>query len=133
MMYRRDLILAEIQKLAQVLARIMGLKLEGKTNEAEELFAESLQKDFEISLEDLFSNDAEAFETSLLRHSYTAEKLEMLSQFIYEQFRTSANDIRKQAIADKILIIYQLLESKYHIVNMTNLDRQKKVLQYLNT
>jgi hypothetical protein len=132
-MYRRDLILAEIQKLAQVLARIVGLKLEGKTTEAEELFAESLQKDFEISLEDLLSNDTEAFETSLLLDSYTAEKLEMLSQFIYEQFRTPAEDIQKQAFAEKLLMIYRVLESKYHIVSMTNLDRQKNVLQYLNT
>jgi hypothetical protein len=132
-MYRRDLILAEIQKLTQVLARIMGLKLEGKITEAEDLFAESLQKDFEMSLEDLFSNDAQAFETSLLQLTYTAEKLEMLSQFIYEQFRTSVDDIRKQTFAEKLLIIYQVLESKYHIVNMTNLDRQKNVLQYLNT
>ncbi|HMI05247.1 MAG TPA: hypothetical protein VK541_22355 [Pedobacter sp.] len=132
-MYRRDLILAEIQKLTQVLARIMGLKLEGKTIEAEDLFAESLQKDFEMSPEDFFSNDTEAFKTALLRHTYTAEKLEMLGQFIYEQFRTPADDIRKQAFAEKLLVIYQVLESKYHIVNMTNLDRQKNVLQYLNT
>lgn len=132
-MYRRDLILAEIQKLTQVLARVMGLKLEGKITEAEDLFAESLQKDFEMSLEDLFSNDTSAFETSLLQRTYTAEKLEMLSQFIYEQFRTSVDDIRKQTFAEKLLIIYQVLESKYHIVNMSNLDRQKNVLQYLNT
>lgn len=132
-MYRRDLILAEIQKLAQVLARIMGLKLEGKIIEAEDLFAESLQKDFQMSLADLFSNDAEAFETSLIQHTYTAEKLDMLSQFIYEQYNTMVDDIQKQALAEKLLIIYQALASKYHIVNMTNLDRQKNVLQYLNT
>lgn len=132
-MYERDLILAEIQKLAQALARIMGLKLQEKTAEADDLFAKSLQKDFGISLENLLSNVTESFETLLLERAYTAEKLEMLSQFLYEQFSTSVDDLQKQPLAEKLLVIYQVLESTYHIVNMTNLDRQKNVIQYLNT
>lgn len=132
-MYRRDLITAEIQKLAQVLARIMGLKLEGNITEADDIFAESLQNDFGISLEDLFSADTKAFENLLQEKGYPAEKLEMLSQFLYSKFNASVGTTENQSFAEKLSVIYVVLESKYHVINMTNLDRQRNILHYLNT
>lgn len=131
-MYRKDLITAEIQKLAQVLARIMGLKLEGKLEESANLFRESLWKDFGITEENLFSKQQEGFEASLNDSTFPAEKLEMLSQFLYSEFDPSLPSDKNEALAEKLNLIYQTLEVKHRIVSMTNLDRQKKVQQYLN-
>lgn len=131
-MYRKDLITAEIQKLAQVLARIMGLKLEGKLEESADLFRESLWKDFGITEENLFSKQQEGFEASLNDSTFPAEKLEMLSQFLYSEFDPSLPSDKNEALAEKLNLIYQTLEVKHRIVSMTNLDRQKKVQQYLN-
>lgn len=131
-MYRKDLITAEIQKLAQVLARIMGLKLEGKLEESANLFRESLWKDFGITEENLFSKQQEGFEASLNDSTFPAEKLEMLSQFLYSEFDPSLTSDKNEALAEKLNLIYQTLEVKHRIVSMTNLDRQKKVQQYLN-
>lgn len=131
-MYRKDLITAEIQKLAQVLARIMGLKLEGKLEESAELFRESLWKDFGITEESLFTKQHGGFEASLNDSTFPAEKLEMLSQFLYAEFDPSRPSDKNEALAEKLHLIYQMLEVKHRIVSMTNLDRQKKVQQYLN-
>lgn len=122
---------AEIQKLAQVLARIMGLKLEGKLEESEALFKESLLKEFEISEENLFNASCEEFNTLLLKKEFPAEKLDMLSQFLYAELAPSAESERNRLIAEKLLIIYQSLEEQHHIISMTNMDRQKKIQQYL--
>ncbi|NQX40591.1 hypothetical protein SAMN05421820_105485 [Pedobacter steynii] len=132
-MYRKDLITAEIQKLAQVLARIMGLKLEGKLEAAEDLFRESLLKDFGITEDQLFLKQNDDFEALLTDFAFPAEKLEMLSQFLYPEFDPSQPSDKNEALAEKLNLIYQTLEVKHRIVSMTNLDRQKKVQQYLNS
>lgn len=131
-MYRRDLITAEIQKLAQVLSRIMGLKLEGNHEEAEELLEQSLMRDFELSAEEIYADNSTEFETLLNGKAFPAEKLEMLSQFLYSSFDSSEKTADNNALAEKLLLIYQILEVKHHIVSMVNLDRQKAVSQYLN-
>lgn len=132
-MYRRDLILAEIQKLGQVLARIMGLKLEGRLEEADLLLLESLSKDFGITEENLFMANGDEFEAILTELAHPAEKLDMLSQFLYSAFSATEFSERNDVLAEKLQRIYQILEQKHHIVSMTNLDRQKKISQYLNS
>ncbi|WP_316842074.1 hypothetical protein [Pedobacter gandavensis] len=132
-MLRRDLITAEIQKLAQVLARIMGLKLEGKVEESEDLFKESLLKEFEITEDDLLSASITDFNSILHHKEFPAEKLDMLSQFLYADLTPNRKPERNKLIAEKLLLIYQVLEEKHHIISMINLDRQKKIQQYLNT
>lgn len=123
---------AEIQKLAQVLARIMGLKLDGKQEESEDLFKESLLKEFEISEEDLLSSSNSTFDMLLDKSAFPTEKLDMLSQFLYADLTPSHQPERNKLIAEKLLLIYKMLEEKHKIINMTNLDRQKKAQQYLN-
>ncbi|WGQ12291.1 hypothetical protein QG516_11710 [Pedobacter gandavensis] len=130
-MLRRDLMTAEIQKMAQVLARIMGLKLEGKLEEAEDLFKESLLKEFEITEEKLLAYTHEEFHTFLLSKEFPAEKLDMFSQFLYADLAPSQQAERNQLVAEKLKLIYKMLEEQHHIISMTNMDRQKKIQQYL--
>lgn len=130
-MFRRDLMTAEIQKLAQILARIMGLKLDGKLEESEDLFKESLLKEFELSEENLLSNSNSTFIEFLNKSSFPAEKLDMLSQFLYPDLSPCHKQERNKLVAEKLLLIYKMLEEEHRIVNMTNLDRQKKAKQYL--
>lgn len=122
---------AEIQKLAQVLARIMGLKLEGKLEESEDLFKESLLKEFEITEEKLLAYTQEEFNTFLLSKEFPAEKLDMFSQFLYADLTPSQQTGRNKLIAEKLQLIYKTLEEQYHIISMTNMDRKKKIQQYL--
>jgi hypothetical protein len=129
-MYRRDLITAEIQKLAQVLARIMGLKLEGKLAEANQLFDETMENGFQLPKEILESEDLTVFENWLTESKLPAEKLDSLSEFLYYELGVSQD--RNQSIAPKLNLVYQYLSDQHKIVHLVNLHRQKTIQQYLS-
>lgn len=131
-MYRRDLITAEIQKLAQVLARIMGLKLEGSLPESDELMTTSLETEFGITTGILNEYTNDQFESFLIEKDFPAEKLEILSQFLYFSFDHTGRSERNDLLAQRLHCIYQLLEVRYHIITMINLDRQQLITNYLN-
>ncbi|RQO70947.1 hypothetical protein DBR40_17795 [Pedobacter sp. KBW01] len=128
-MYRKDLITAEIQKLAEVLACIMGLKLEGKFKEAQSLFDETMEKSFMLPLSILESQDLPAFENWLNEGNLAPEKLDSLSEFLYYELGISAE--RNSVIAPKLNLVYQFLSDKHKIVHLVNLHRQKTIQQYL--
>jgi len=128
-MYRKDLITAEIQKLAEVLARIMGLKLEGKLEDAQSVFNDTMEKSFLLPVEILESDDFRIFESWLDAGNLSPEKLDSLSEFLYYELGTSAE--RNQTIAPKLNLVYQFLADKHKIVHLVNLHRQKTIQQYI--
>lgn len=129
-MYRKDLITAEIQKLAEVLARIMGLKLEGKFDDALVIFNETLAKSFMLPDEIVENEDLSVFKNWLQTSELSAEKLDSLSEFLYYELGLSLE--RNRTIAPKLDLIYQELANKHKIVHLVNLHRQKTIQQYLN-
>lgn len=128
-MYRKDLITAEIQKLAEVLAKIMGLKLEGKLAEAALIFNETMLNSFGISEQILDNIDSSAFEKWLAVNDLSAEKLDSLSEFLYYELGASAE--RNKAIAPKLNLIYNQLADKHKTIHLVNLHRQKTIQQYI--
>ncbi|HEY0176516.1 MAG TPA: hypothetical protein VGC08_09075 [Pedobacter sp.] len=130
-MYRRDLLTAEIQKLAQALARIIGLKQQGLTEEAEEGIDQMLLNDFGILFSDLILVETTDFTAFLTGKDYPAEKLDILSQLLYLRFDPAIVTVENKSVAEKLQLIYQTLEIKHRVINMINLDRQKNTGQYL--
>lgn len=131
-MYRRDLLTAEIQKLAQALAKLMGLKQEGKLEEAGRAIDELLENDFGILYTDLLSSSLEDFDLFLQQKDFPSEKLDFFSQLLYLKFNTEDPTIENISLAKKLKLIYQTLEIKHHVVNMISIGRQKSIEQYLN-
>jgi len=131
-MYRRDLLTAEIQKLGLALARILGLKEQGKLEEADNGLNEIFENEFGILFSDLIASDMENFAVFLTDKNFPSEKLDMFSQFVYLKFNPVLIDETSLSLAKKLQLIYQTLEIKHHVVNMINLGRQKTVEQYLN-
>lgn len=128
-MYKRDLITAEIERLAQVLARIMGLKLELKLTEAEVLFQQTLEDSFGLSEYVLSNSDISLFENWLSTTELSAEKLDSLSEFLY--YELGLSESKNKLIAPKLDQIYNELANKHKIVHLVNLHRQKTIQQYL--
>lgn len=128
-MYRKDLITAEIQKLAEVLAKIMGLKLEGKLKDAEELFNDTMENGFTLPVDILESEDRTTFENWLHKCNLPAEKLDSLSEFLY--YELGISNERNQVIAPKLNLVYQYLADEHKIVHLVNLHRQKTIQQYI--
>lgn len=128
-MYKRDLVTSEVQKLAEVLSKIMGLKLEGKLGDAQMLFDETLEKSFLLPKAFLENNDINPFETWLKEGDIAPEKLDSLSEFLY--YELGVSDERNKLIAPKLNLIYNCLSDKHKIVHLVNLHRQKNIQQYL--
>ena len=128
-MYKRDLITAEIEKLAQILAKIMGLKLEAKLTEADQLFEETMNNSFGLSLQILQGADLSVFENWLTESNLPSEKLDSLSEFLYYELGVSL--IRNQIIAPKLNLVYEKLANQHKIVHLVNMHRQKTIQQYL--
>lgn len=130
-MYRRDLLLAEIQKLGLALSRIMGLQQQGKLEEADNGLNEIFEKEFGILFSDLTACSTDDFTLFLADKEFSAEKLDMFSQFLYLKFNPEVVNKDTYSLAEKLQLIYQLLEIKHHIINMINLSRQKTIQQYI--
>ncbi|KQN28633.1 hypothetical protein ASE92_19960 [Pedobacter sp. Leaf41] len=128
-MYRKDLITAEIQKLAEVLARIMGLKLEGKLRDAQAMFDETMEKSFTLATGSLEDTDLAIFKTWLESVNFSPEKLDSLSEFLYYELGVNAE--RNKLIAPKLNMIYNYLSDKHKIVHLVNMHRQKTIQQYI--
>lgn len=123
------MITAEIQKLAEVLARIMGLKLEGKLTDAQGLFEETMKNGFTLPIDILESSDRSTFQTWLTTSNLPPEKLDSLSEFLYYELGVSTE--RNQTIAPKLNLVYQFLAEEHKIVHLVNLHRQKNIQQYI--
>lgn len=128
-MYRKDLITAEIQKLAEVLAKIMGLKLEGKFVEAQNIFDETIANAFKLPKDILENHDLTTFNNWLEGSELTAEKLDSLSEFLY--YEIGLSEERNKIIAPKLNLVYKLLSDKHKIVHLVNFHRQNNIQQYL--
>ncbi len=128
-MYRRDLMTAEIERLAQVLARIMGLKLEGNLAPAKALFDETVENAFQLSVSVLENEDLSIFENWLKTSELSPAKLDSLSEFMYYELGISAE--RNRLIAPKLNKVYKVLAEEHKIVHLTNFHRQEIIQQYL--
>ena len=129
-MYKRDLITAEIQKLADVLSKILKFKLDGDLEEASLLFDQTLESEFGLDAEAL-SDELTVFKSAVEEQQYSAEKLDMLSQFIYCRLHDHDAYGYTQSIANKLLVLYDILEKQHRIISLENLNRQSFLSQYL--
>jgi hypothetical protein len=130
-MYKRDLITAEIEKLAQVLARIMGLKVELRLKEAEDLFNETLLNSFGLERNLLLDSDTTPFSAWLESSNLNAEQLNSLGDFLFSDLDFEQNPINAQLFAQKLNLVYQCLADKHQTVHLINMGRQKYIQQYI--
>lgn len=130
-MYRKDLITSEIERLAQVLAKIMGLKVELRLKEAEILFDETLLAGFGLPKSLLLDVDVEPFLAWLEQANLAPEKLNTLTDFLFSELDFEQNPIISQLYAQKLNLIYQFLVDRHQIVHLINMGRQKYIQQYI--
>ncbi len=131
-MYRKDFIDAEIQKLAQVIARIIGLKNDGKVDEAEELANETLDSDFGLKKDYLESENTEEFGNWLSAHDFPAEKLNLLAQILFESVYPFTETEQTMQVLHKTVLILNRLEEHYHQQSFENLHRREMIDKFFS-
>ncbi|HCN82928.1 MAG TPA: hypothetical protein DIT07_04810 [Sphingobacteriaceae bacterium] len=124
--------MAEIQKLAQVLARIMDFKNENKYDKAEDLIKKTLTEDFEFGFDDLSVASVTDFEALLKNKNFPSEKLDLLGQFLFESVYPFEDTPETDIMLHKVLLIFRLLEEEHHIQSFDNLSKREMIDKFLN-
>ena len=132
-MQRRDLILDEIQKLAKILARIMGLKAENKTEELSFLAENTLKEELDLQDDAYLADFPKDYESQLIRKNYSADKLDLLAKILLESADSSEDSLNRKYKYRQILVIYDVLEKVYHIQSLQNLTTRSEIEKLLTT
>jgi hypothetical protein len=130
-MYRRDILLNEIEKLAILLAKLMGFKADGKEDEFTQLAENTMLKEYNIPLPELMGFTLEEFELRLSKENYSADKLDALAHLLYmdsEPFTASDETLLS---LQKTLFIFDLLEKKHHRQSFENIHKRDHIYQFL--
>lgn len=131
-MLRRDLILAEIQKLIRLLAKLSGLKLQGKTEEAQDFADTILAEELHLEKEHFNTILPENFKSYLMEKNFSAEKLDLLSKVIFESASSYKTESEYKQRLKLILVIYDILEKVHHIQSLSNLTNRSAIERSLN-
>lgn len=131
-MIRKDFIEAEIQKLSQVLARILGLKNDGNIEDAKELAAQTLTESFNPSPAALADLSPEQFGEWVKGQSFSAEKLNLLGQYLFESVYPFEETDETFSTLGKTIAVLNLLETEHHQQSLDNISRREQINHFLS-
>jgi hypothetical protein len=130
-MYRKDYFLNEIEKIALVRARFMGLKADGKADEFIQLADTTMLNEYGVPLPELLKLTIEDFETLLEEENYNADKLDALAHLIYLLAHPFTADPECLLMQKKVLVVFDLLERKYHRQSFENITKRNSIYQFI--
>lgn len=131
-MIRKDFIQFEIQKIAQVLARILGLKKEGDPEEAHALATTALIEFYALDPEQFDGKNGDPLH-GLDSKTMPAEKLQLLADLLFERAHPFEHNPQTTAFLHAVLRIQNALEEEHHIASLNNLARRDLIDKFLNT
>ena len=122
--------LDEARKFAALLAKLMGLKVEGNYAEFDHQLSDILKKEYDTDLENLSTLSEAEFSARIQSETYSLEKLNALSQVLYMFAEPFKHDEETQLLLKKVLSIFDLLEQKHHYESFDNIDKRKTIYKY---
>lgn len=131
-MIRKDFVEAEIQKLAQILAKILGLKNDGNVDEGIETAFGALAESFDLHREDLERRSVEDFQAYLSSRAYSPEKLNLMAQLMFETVYPFQEVEETFLILHKTAAVINLLETEHHQQSFENIARREQINTFLN-
>lgn len=132
-MHQRDLILDEIQKLFKILARIMGLKAEGKIEELNVLAENTIKEELDLQDDAYIADFPKDYESQLISKNYSADKLDLLAKILLETADSTEDNSNRTYKYRQVLVIYDILEKVYHIQSLQNLNTRSEIEKLLTT
>ena len=127
----RDILVDGIEKLALVLAKLMGFKKAGKANEFTQLAENTMLKEYDISVSELLGITLNEFEAWLSKENHNADKLDVLAQLLYLNSEPFTVSIETRLALQKTLFIFDLLEQKHHRQSFENINKRNRIYQFL--
>lgn len=129
-MPQTDYLLNETRKMALLIAKLMGLKIESNNEEYLQYFNEILQDEYNAELDNLLKlNDAD-FKAMLAAAAYSEEKLNALSQMLYMFAEPFNSDEETASVLNKVLMIFDALEQEHHYESFDNLNKRNHIYSF---
>ena len=116
-----------------MLAKLLGLKAEGKFEEYIQQFNHDLQTEYNIELEKLLGLNDDEFIAHLNASAYSPEMLNALSQMLYVFAQPFEVDDETGLILRKVLVIFDFLEQNHHFQSFENIDKRNIIYKHFNT
>jgi thioredoxin-like negative regulator of GroEL len=132
-MFRKDIIVDEVQKLALLLAKLLGFKAEGKADEFMHLAESTMLNEYDITLHEVLELSIQDFKIKLAEQNYSAGKLDALASVLYLNSEPLENNAETVKTLQKVLIIYDRLEQQYHRQSFENISKRNIIHQFLKT
>ncbi len=126
-----DLIVAEIEKLSKILAKILGLKAEGNTEELNLLAENTLNEELDLPRNPYTENLEENYESHLISQNYSPDKLDLLAKILIESASASNNSSDRNYKYRQVLVIYDILEKVHHTQSLQNLTARSEIEKLL--
>jgi hypothetical protein len=130
-MLRRDYFLQMLEDFATILARIMGLKTEGKFSEAHLLIQKTSLRYLKIDGKWLIDSTLDDFNQAIAANeNYTIEHLSILADLLQAQgevyFEEYADNELIINVLEKSLAVFELINQRQS--HLISLERQQKIL-----
>ena len=129
-MLKRDLILDEIQKLARVLARVLGLKEEGKNAEAMFLLEEELKNNFHRGAAELILTPKDELMKEFAPDGTRAESANALGELLYyyAELRWDEHDTQKALAAyERALLLWEHSEKFLKTISFDRAQKRSRI------
>jgi hypothetical protein len=131
-MYSKDYLLNETERLARLVAKLLGLKSRaGQEQEIQQVYKNSLVDEFGLTEEEMLLLTPEAFKEWLKHKSFNAAKLDALAKLLYYYTEPFEADAETLAQLQKVLLIFDMLEQEHHQQSFDNLSKRNIIQHYI--
>jgi hypothetical protein len=131
-MLKRDSLVAQMQQLSQVLAKVKRLIIEDAEEEAKKISFAIFRDYYQLSNDDLLTLPEEEFLEKIRNKNLKPEELNMLSYFIDEYAGLQDEFTLQLHLYKKYLLLVNLLENEYHFVSLDHISRRTILQEQLN-
>ncbi|MVN92265.1 hypothetical protein [Mucilaginibacter aquatilis] len=131
-MYRKDYFLNETQRLAQIIARLLGLKDKAESREElQQVYNHTLATEFSITEKELLELSLEDFKAWLTNQNFSAVKLDTLAQVLYLRAEPDGHNEHASLLMQKTITVYDMLEQEHHQQSFENIGKRAAIQNYL--
>lgn len=130
-MLKRDSLTAQMQQLSHTLAKVKRLIVENQETEALSAIQAVLGEYFGTTITDLLETPANLFRQQLSKQAFAPQELGLLADFLDEAASMDGNKAHRQAIWEKVILLYDLLEQEHHVVSFSHIARRAEIVSKL--
>ena len=132
-MEKRDYIKAQIEQLGKMLslvvAKFMGLKLEGKAEQGIEVSQQTLKSELDLDVDKILALDPPALTEYLDDRHLTADHIEKLTDYFIAvaDYKLPLNEETAVLYYEKVLQLYGIIDATSHAYSFERFGKEERI------